>query len=206
MYTHEGHLRRHVRESNAIEGVYVKPGHPFYDDHLAAVRIADHGEIVDPNLLHKRLLGRMPLWLHRAGCYRRHDVFIISGKKRHQRRRGGIKTRAYTIVGKKLRQPSPRHVPMLMDIFHGLVKEYEQLPKSDRRLSAMAWYIHAFFLCIHPYEDGNGRTARLILNMLLRNKGLPWHTQSARKKGWYYARIKAFERDLFRPDYPNVYN
>jgi Fic family protein len=33
--------------------------------------------------------------------------------------------------------------------------------------------LHAIFVGIHPFIDGNGRTARLILNLELMKEGLP---------------------------------
>lgn len=33
---------------------------------------------------------------------------------------------------------------------------------------------HFFFVYIHPYMDGNGRTARFIMNTLLVTAGLQW--------------------------------
>lgn len=36
-----------------------------------------------------------------------------------------------------------------------------------------AAYVHARFVCIHPFNDGNGRTSRLLMNLSLQNDGWP---------------------------------
>ena len=33
---------------------------------------------------------------------------------------------------------------------------------------------HFFFVYIHPYMDGNGRTARFVMNSQLVTSGYPW--------------------------------
>lgn len=43
--------------------------------------------------------------------------------------------------------------------------------KSDLNPIELASYVHAEFVRIHPFQDGNGRTARLILNFILIKKG-----------------------------------
>ncbi len=37
----------------------------------------------------------------------------------------------------------------------------------------LAAYIHHFFIAIHPFIDGNGRTGRLLLNFMLMKSGFP---------------------------------
>jgi Fic family protein len=37
----------------------------------------------------------------------------------------------------------------------------------------LAAYAHYKFVCIHPFVDGNGRTARLIMNLILMQNGHP---------------------------------
>jgi len=36
----------------------------------------------------------------------------------------------------------------------------------------IAWYLHHRFVIIHPFTDGNGRTARLLMCLILRFEGL----------------------------------
>ncbi|HAQ39079.1 MAG TPA: Fic family protein [Saprospirales bacterium] len=51
-------------------------------------------------------------------------------------------------------------------------------------------YTHLEFLTVHPFGDGNGRTARLLNNLILLHKGLPLIVIDAAKKGKYIEAIK----------------
>lgn len=58
--------------------------------------------------------------------------------------------------------PAPAEVPGLIDAFAG-----DGLSGTD------VWTIYRRFLDIHPFEDGNGRTAKVILNWLNRSLKAP---------------------------------
>lgn len=73
------------------------------------------------------------------------------------------------ILGARLIPPSPYKVPMLMkDFFAWLHENPEKL--SVIELAAVA---HYKFVSIHPFIDGNGRTGRLFMNLLLMQYGYP---------------------------------
>lgn len=179
MDTSEDVLIRHVRESNAIEGIFEKPGHPLFDGHLAAARLAAKGKIVHPNEFHRLLLKDVPGQSHIAGRYRRCKMWV--GHKQ---------------------MPRWRHVPKLMDEWWRLVQQYTKL---DSHHEEAARLLHDWFLCIHPHEDGNGRTARLEQNNLLVHKDLPWHVTFDSEREFYYANVEAFEDGVFKKDHPDVY-
>lgn len=48
--------------------------------------------------------------------------------------------------------------------------------RTDIPALAHAAIVHAQFETIHPFEDGNGRTGRVLLGSLLRERGLTQHT------------------------------
>ena len=55
------------------------------------------------------------------------------------------------------------------------VKNYKNLKVIDKRIFYkifIAWYIHHKFIIIHPFVDGNGRMARLLMCLVLRYEGL----------------------------------
>ncbi|MGF7145188.1 Fic family protein [Anaerotaenia torta] len=80
---------------------------------------------------------------------------------------GQYRTIQIYISGTEYIPPSPEEVPRLM-------KHLTDLLQASKRtlhpieLAAMA---HRRFVDIHPFVDGNGRTARLLMNLILVNTG-----------------------------------
>lgn len=81
-----------------------------------------------------------------AGVYRDYQVFIS---------------------GTEYVPPVPEEVPLLMKDF------ISQLANNRQNLHPilLAAYAHKRIVDIHPFTDGNGRTARLLMNLILINKG-----------------------------------
>jgi excisionase family DNA binding protein len=77
-------------------------------------------------------------------------------------RRGAVR-----ISGTSYTPPNPVKVPALMQEVYALMntKGGEPIDTAAR--------IHQRFVDIHPFIDGNGRTARLLLNMYLMRNGYP---------------------------------
>jgi Fic family protein len=102
------------------------------------------------------------------------------------RKRGtevGIKDGTGNIV--HLGAPSGRVVALLTE----LVKWYRL---NKNKLAAV---IHNHFEYIHPFEDGNGRVGRLLMNnILIKNKMPPVNIQLENRKE-YYEVIRLFQRD-----------
>ncbi len=63
---------------------------------------------------------------------------------------------------------NPDFVPELMD---GLLEKFKSL-ESEYFLSTIAW-CHAEFEIIHPFNDGNGRIGRVLINQQLMALGYP---------------------------------
>jgi Fic family protein len=66
--------------------------------------------------------------------------------------------------------------PIPSEMYHQIKDFFTTLPERADTLNAiqLAAYTHAEFVKIHPYEDGNGRTSRLIMNyQLIANGFLP---------------------------------
>jgi Fic family protein len=73
------------------------------------------------------------------------------------------------ITGTEYIPPTPEEVPALMrDFVATLVEQRERL--HPVRLAAFA---HRKLVDIHPFADGNGRTARLLMNLILVGHGYP---------------------------------
>src|SRR6266545_2450933 len=82
---------------------------------------------------------------------------------------GQYRTGAVFISGSEYRPPHHREVPQLMrDLVYWMMTEGPAHAPIVR-----AALTHEMFLAIHPYMDGNGRTARLLLNLQLMQDGYP---------------------------------
>jgi Fic family protein len=62
--------------------------------------------------------------------------------------------------------PSPAEIPALMGDFAGWVRTAPATPET-------AFAAHRRLVDIHPFNDGNGRTARLLMNLILIRGGYP---------------------------------
>jgi len=66
--------------------------------------------------------------------------------------------------------PPPSVVEILVDRFIDWLNSYEALSLHPVRLAALAHYKLVY---IHPFVDGNGRTSRLLMNLVLMQAGFP---------------------------------
>lgn len=73
---------------------------------------------------------------------------------------------AFNPIGARFVPPSPEHVRPLIDDLCEFCNE-DQIPAV-----AQAALAHAQFETIHPFVDGNGRTGRALIYMVLRRRGL----------------------------------
>lgn len=70
------------------------------------------------------------------------------------------------------RTAAPKDIPKLLSEL--MAKVVATRPTHKAESLASAAYVYNQFLFIHPFEDGNSRTARLILGHMLRDHGLPF--------------------------------
>ena len=66
------------------------------------------------------------------------------------------------------------HVPPRWEAVRDAMPALFDLIGSEREASVRAVLGHWLFGYIHPYPDGNGRTARFLMNVLLASGGYPW--------------------------------
>lgn len=121
-------------------------------DNATAMRAAisfETGSTTDAIIaMHKALLERSRPDI--AGSFRNRPVWI-----------GGLSPHTATFVG-----PHHERIPELMNDLEAFIARFD-LP----RLAQIA-IAHAQFETIHPFEDGNGRTGRALVQVLLRRYGI----------------------------------
>jgi Fic family protein len=88
------------------------------------------------------------------------------------------------ISGSRVIMPNPMKVPLLMDDF---VQWLNGQNLYDARTAIVA---HLKFVSIHPFVDGNGRSARLLMNFLLMSAGFSPIIISPRDRKKYLSEIE----------------
>lgn len=82
---------------------------------------------------------------------------------------GRLRQGMVRIVGANFTPPNARKVPVLLD----QLLEYINTNPNKYDVIALATLFHHRFVWIHPFTDGNGRTVRLAMNLLLLRVGFP---------------------------------
>jgi cell filamentation protein, protein adenylyltransferase len=99
---------------------------------------------------------------------------------------GKIRKYPVAISGSKFLPPSPIKVyPMLTEFFRWYHKNKKKLHPVE--LAALA---HLKLVTIHPFGDGNGRIARLVMNFILNRKKYPMLDISYEKRNSYYTALE----------------
>ena len=99
------------------------------------------------------------------------------------------------ILGAKKLPPNYLKVPKLMrELYQWVNKNPEKL-----NIIELASLVHYKFVAIHPYYDGNGRTARLLMNLLLMQKGYPAIIVLRNDRKRYYNALNKADEGDFRP-------
>jgi Fic family protein len=176
----DSHMLKQVREyfrigttysSNALEGnsltetetkIVIEDGITIggkpVRDHLEALghseaydllfRLAKNQEITEANVKELHRLFYYRIDAKQAGKYRKHRVII---------------------TGTDFIPPGPERIPVLMESFIAGSSE----TRAKRHPIEFAAIIHREFVTIHPFIDGNGRAARLLMNLALIQAGYP---------------------------------
>lgn len=140
-----------IEKGITIGGKSVREHMEAIDHHeaLAHVRSLASGDSLfsEGDVLHLHALVMKRSSPGAAGRYADHARFVLTRAGRH----------AF---------PNPAKVPQLMAAFGSWL---ETTPASPRA----AFDAHRDLVGIHPFNDGNGRTARLVMNLLLIRSGFP---------------------------------
>jgi Fic family protein len=151
----EGNTLTLRETAELIEHGITVGGKPLRD-HLEAV---DHYNAV----LWMRELAAMTTPVEEATVRELHRRIVF----RSQPEIGGIySTLPRRIAGSPVVFPNPVKIP-------GLMKEYGDWLAAAAPEPAAGFGAHFRLAAIHPFADGNGRTARLLMNLLLLRGGYP---------------------------------
>ncbi|MBI4044652.1 MAG: Fic family protein [Candidatus Diapherotrites archaeon] len=129
-----------------------------YDQYLKIDRKIDDVMILQ---LHYILLNEVPDYDKYKGIWRPVDVEIRTSK---------------------FEFPHFKHVPALMK---KLIEQYNKQKQSVHPVE-LAAKLHCSFTTIHPFADGNGRMARLLMNYILQKNGFPFTNIPVKKRDEYF--------------------
>ncbi len=88
-----------------------------------------------------------------------------------------------------------QYVPPSYEKLSELMASYVSSINKIRNSIVKAVLSHYFFVTIHPYSDGNGRTARLLMNYLLLTAGYPWVTIRVNNQVKYFEVLRKGQLD-----------
>jgi len=103
------------------------------------------------------------------------------------------------IEGTDFTPPDEEKVPTLLK---KMIKFYYDNKKKIHPF-VLACLIHAVFVEIHPFEDGNGRTGRALMNWVLMKAGYPKLYIPVKKREKYYQAID-FHNEIKYKQYCNL--
>jgi len=111
-------------------------------------RLSGHSEIMETNIRELHRLFYYRIDASRAGKYRKKKVII---------------------TGTDFTPPAPKRIPDLMASFVDGIPD----DRSKHHPVEFAAILHGKLVTVHPFIDGNGRVARLLMNLGLLQAGYP---------------------------------
>ncbi|MCX6819047.1 MAG: Fic family protein [Candidatus Aenigmarchaeota archaeon] len=110
--------------------------------------------------------------------------------KIYEEEKGRYRTTNVRILGAIKSPPQAEKVPNLMKNFI----EYVTKNPDNLNVPEMAAVMHYKLVEIHPFVDGNGRTARLVMNLFLMKHGFPITIVLKNDRKKYYQTLKEADK------------
>ena len=107
---------------------------------------------------------------------------------------GRVRTVRVMITGARHQPPKPEELGTLLDRFSQLLKE-----SNDTEPICLATWVHWSIARLHPFEDGNGRMARLWQDLILFGHKLTAAVISQQDRNEYYSSLGAADDGDFNP-------
>lgn len=153
----EGSTLSEIDTQLVLEGEFVPSDHKEVSDMFAVRGVAEGYGYAMSELSTGRVID--------AGFIK--DIHERTALDCQPRLRGTYRQSAAMIAGSPVSVSHPSQIPAQMD---DLIFAYENSPLPD---VARACIFHAMFENIHPFADGNGRTGRTVMNLMLTQAGYP---------------------------------
>lgn len=102
-----------------------------------------------------------------------------------------------TVTGEVFRFAAPEETPAKMEELLNWYRENQN--NDDIHPLILAVEFHYRFIRIHPFDDGNGRIVRLLMNLILMQKGLPPVIVKVKEKKEYYRALQQADSGNIEP-------
>lgn len=102
-----------------------------------------------------------------------------------------------TKTGEIFRFATPEETPAKMNDLIEWLREKEEAKDTNPILLAADF--HYKFIRIHPFDDGNGRIARILMNFILMQNGYPPVIVKTQEKPQYIAALEQADAGVFEP-------
>jgi Fic family protein len=163
----------------------------------------------DSMMLQIQRIGQNELRLSPTRIKEIHQTIIVEENPEKQKDIGNWKTANNEIINTRLEKYSftpfdevPEKMQQLVNWLNAGLDKFHGKTKNAPHPILLAFEFHLRFLTIHPFMDGNGRTARMLTNIILISCGYPvfWVSEGGEKEAYnrYLTDIQSYggEPDL----------
>ncbi|XP_041975054.1 protein adenylyltransferase Fic [Aricia agestis] len=189
---------QHIYHTVAIEGntMTLQQTRSILETRIAVAgkSIAEHNEILGLDAAMK--------YINTTLLYRLKDITMGDILEIHKRvlghvdpLEGGQFRRTQVYVGGHI-PPGPSEIQRLMTQFLEWLNSEDAMDLHPVRYAALAHYKLVY---IHPFIDGNGRTSRLLMNLLLMQAGYPPVIIAKQHRHLYYQHLQTANEGDVRP-------
>lgn len=218
----EGRVMQKIRlewnyHSNAIEGNKLTFGETYsflmYGLTAKGKPLKDHLDIKGHNEAINFLMGvvKDDRDLTETEIRELHKMILVEPYQSPAITFDGQKTSKTILIGEYKKQPNhvktptgeihyyatPEDVPVLMS---ELVGWYNEARRNEKiHTSVLAAFFHHRFVAIHPFDDGNGRIARILMNLILMQKSYPPAVVKLKERTDYYAALGQADKKEYVP-------
>lgn len=102
-----------------------------------------------------------------------------------------------TATGELFHFATPEETPARMADFARWLNE--EVARPTQNIASMLAQLHHRFIRIHPFDDGNGRVVRLLMNYVLLHCGFPPIVIQSHERSRYIAAIQASDASDLKP-------
>ena len=193
----EGNSLTQAETRSVMVGNITVEGKPFQD----IMEMKNHDEIINSIIR----MGKGELNISEKRIKELHSTIMYEEDPEKSKKIGQWKTEAnylHNYKGERFDFAAPGDVPERM---HALVNwvnaEKEKIDRKDKKALhpiLLAFRFHLDYVSIHPFYDGNGRTSRILCNIILISYGYPPLYVKTKERDSYYrylADIQAYGGD-----------